>query len=630
MKTNRWGLAAAVVVVICGGVPGVSVSTTPVVATPDQATHAARATRGLVIGIDEYQTLKDLEGAVNDAHDISDALAGAGVDDLVVLLDETATRERVVEEWQALVARAAPGDTLILTYAGHGGQEPERVSGTEEDGKDETLLLGGFDTTGIGTRERIFDDELNQWFLDAGEKGLRVIFVADSCHSGTATRGVDPRASRPASRYASPYEVQNDLLELRLPVASADTGREGEAELAHVNFLAASPENRTVEEITILDEAGHPRQRGALSYAFARAVRGEADDDGDRVLQWSELRSFVVQQVRRMAESRQKPVAKPNERGEEAVLRLPGAVEIATAAGTDQTTTVAGTGHTVPTTGVGQVTTTAETSGGQPTPPEIVVRLAVMNAAPDVGARVQARYGMSVDTTAGNTIFGTESANDRKIRSSCPRPGRTAPAELPVEPVHIRVEVVRESPDLIWDATARQVVSGLGDVVAHEVGLEELSGVTEKWGAVRAIGKHRASSLELRVIPDDRLHRRGDEIALEVSGLRHPRLTLLNLSGNGVVHYLYPRLHHPAAVSIDRPFRIPRGDGKRLMKVRDPFGADHFVAVSSGSPLLDALNAELCGLHNTSAAKRVMELLMGFAMDSRDWSFGIQGLYTGP
>ena len=129
---------------------------------------AAQTVRGLVIGIDAYDELRDLAGAVNDARDVAGALAGAGIDDLVVLEDAAATRARVTAEWRALVARSAPGDTLVLTYAGHGGQEPARVAGSERDGLDESLLLGGFRSSGPGTRERILDDELNQWFAEAG------------------------------------------------------------------------------------------------------------------------------------------------------------------------------------------------------------------------------------------------------------------------------------------------------------------------------------------------------------------------------------------------------------------------------------------------------------------------------
>ena len=165
-----------------------------VVAVPAAAAPAVRA---LVIGINAYQVLPELEGAVGDARDVARALSGIGVRDLVVLEDAAATRARIVAAWRSMLERAVPGDTLVLSFAGHGGQEPERVPGSERDGRDEVLLLNGFAQRGAGTRERIFDDELNAWFMEAGAKGIRVIFVADACHSGTLTRALDPRVAAP-------------------------------------------------------------------------------------------------------------------------------------------------------------------------------------------------------------------------------------------------------------------------------------------------------------------------------------------------------------------------------------------------------------------------------------------------
>ena len=231
---------------------------------------AAQTVRGLVIGIDAYDELHDLAGAVNDVRDVAGALAGAGVDDLVVLEDEAATRARVTAEWRALVARSAPGDTLVLTYAGHGGQEPARVAGSERDGLDESLLLGGFRSSGPGTRERILDDELNQWFAEAGERGLRVVFVADSCHAGTLTRSVDPRAPAAAVRTAR-YTIGDDMLTLDMP---EDAAALDEADLAHVSFLAAGQEHEQVPEVALPGAAGAPPGAARRAELHVRPRRG--------------------------------------------------------------------------------------------------------------------------------------------------------------------------------------------------------------------------------------------------------------------------------------------------------------------------------------------------------------------
>ena len=272
--------------------------------------------RALVVGIDRYEELPDLSGAVNDARDIARALTGTGVSDLTLLENGAATRARVTAEWRALAMRAAPGDTLVLTFAGHGGQEPARAPATERDGLDEVLLFGGFRSSGPGTRERLFDDELNRWFREAGARGLKVVFVADSCHAGTLTRSIDPRAPRTGVRTAG-YTIGDDLLDLGPPEESVPSDDEA---LPHVSFLAAGQEHEQVPEVALPGADGTAEMRGALSYMFARALEGRADADGDGVLRRSELWRFVRENVRMASEARQTPNLLPAAGGDDPVL----------------------------------------------------------------------------------------------------------------------------------------------------------------------------------------------------------------------------------------------------------------------------------------------------------------------
>ena len=500
----------------------------------------AEAVRGLVIGIDRYVELPDLQGAVNDARDVAGALRRVGADDLILLEDGAATRVRIEAEWRGMLERSHRGDTVVLAYAGHGGQEPERVRGTERDGRDEVLLLGGFRSAGPGTRERIFDDEINQWFSEAGEQGLRVVFVADSCHSGTLTRSIDPRAPALAVRNAA-YTITDDMLELGTPESAALD----ETELEHVSLLAAGQEYEQVPEIALPGEGGRPEPRGALSYMFARALEGRADFDGDGVLRRDELWGFVRENVRMLSEARQTPNLTPSGRGAESILPV------------------------------------ARRDGGGPAEELPALRLAILNA-------------------------GAEEAE--AVRGLLPG---------------VRLVSPGASPDLLWDAEARQVVTGQGDIAAHEVGVAELAGVAGKWEAVGRIRAFSAGAgLRIRVLPDDGAHRSGARIEVEISGLGQPWLTLVGLSGNGRVHYLYPLPSDPPGVPVGIPFRL-------ALEATPPFGADHLVAVSAAGPL-DALNAGLEALDGQDAARQAAELIAAAAAGAEGWRSGIQGLYTVP
>ncbi|MBC8013235.1 MAG: caspase family protein [Methyloceanibacter sp.] len=145
---------------------------------------------GLVIGVDDYVgTANDLDGAVNDANDVAQALDRLGAREVIRLVNEDASKDRIVAGWGALLAKAKAGDTIVFSYAGHGSQEPEPPGRHgEADGRNENFLLGAYQPSGPGTRERIVDDEIFEWMKQADDKRVRVVLVADSCHSGGMER----------------------------------------------------------------------------------------------------------------------------------------------------------------------------------------------------------------------------------------------------------------------------------------------------------------------------------------------------------------------------------------------------------------------------------------------------------
>lgn len=547
----------------------------------------AQEVRGLVIGINDYVELRDLAGAVNDARDVANALSGAGIDDLVVLENGDATRKRIATEWHSLVARSEPGDTLVLTYAGHGGQEQVRIPGTEEDGLDEVLLLGGFRERGPGTRERILDDELNQWFVEAGGRDLRVIFVADSCHSGTLTRSVDPRAPSTASRNAL-YTVSDDMLELDI---AEETATLDHADIPHLSFLAAGQENQEVLEIVLADEEGDPEPRGALSFHFARALEGDADYDRDGMLRRDELWHFVRENVRMRSHSRQTPNLVPV--SDDTIL-LPLSPPSPTALDAGQA----------------EAESHPDESDA-PVPAQAPADPPVAGAAASAGS------------VADNVLGGADAPLLKAaVRLAVLNGDPASLSRLEDGMDDVLIVSSDDSPDLVWDTRARQVVTAMGDVAAYDVDLTALPATVDKWRAVRVVqGLSARASLRLRVMPNDRAHRSGTQITVEVGGLRHARLVLLGLSGNGIVHYL-SLPSDSAQIAPGRPFRL-------TLEVGKPFGADHIVAVSAGSSL-DGLHGELQRLHGKPAARRVGELLAAASAEATGWWSGIQGLFSVP
>ncbi|WP_299471016.1 caspase family protein [uncultured Roseibium sp.] len=259
--------------------------------------------RALVIGIDAYQNVSPLKGAVNDAEDIAKTLKAAGVRDLQTFYDEEATRVRILSAWQGLIERSAQDDVLVLSYAGHGAQEKEWVAGSEADGHDEVFLLAGFDVSAPGNGERLRDDDIAAMLRAAGDRS--VLVLADSCHSGTMTRSIDPRITRLGTRLIGLPPFENDLLRSQpLHPVLKDNQSAGSdlQEMSNVIYVGATVDGQVIPELMI---AGEPR--GALSWSFARGVEGRADLNKDGGISMEELTLFLQETVRVATEGRQTP-----------------------------------------------------------------------------------------------------------------------------------------------------------------------------------------------------------------------------------------------------------------------------------------------------------------------------------
>lgn len=267
----------------------------------------------LVVGIDDYVGEgNDLDGAANDAEDVAEALTGAGAKEVVRLINADASKERISAAWQDLVTKAQVGDTIVFTYAGHGSQEPEPEGRHDEaDGLNENFLLGKFLPFGPGTKERILDDEVFEWMQEADKKGVKVVFVADACHSG----GMERSASAPGVRFRK-METPTIAAD-QLPLPPPEAAKLTEDDFDNVTFVGAVPEDKLTPEVTI-----DGKKRGALSWAFARALEGRADKNGDGEVSELELLGYVVPAVHAQVESQQTPQVLPLRARSVALLTL--------------------------------------------------------------------------------------------------------------------------------------------------------------------------------------------------------------------------------------------------------------------------------------------------------------------
>ena len=147
--------------------------------------------RALIIGIGKYEVLPRLPGAKNDIELVRQVLVsryGFSDNNVAVIRDEAATRAGVLASLKKIVQEAGPNDVVYIHYSGHGSQVQDLNGDEPGDQLDETIVPQDGRTEGVPD---ITDDELEAIFSQL--KTSQAVVVLDSCHSGTATRGLEVR-----------------------------------------------------------------------------------------------------------------------------------------------------------------------------------------------------------------------------------------------------------------------------------------------------------------------------------------------------------------------------------------------------------------------------------------------------
>lgn len=148
------------------------------------STRGERPAKGISIHIglnrvdaDHYQGWDgELNGCENDAKAMQAIAEQQGFESQLILTSQ-ATANHVKQALTAVAEQLEPGDMLLLTYSGHGGQIPD-LNSDEEDNLDETWVL--YD-------RELLDDELYTLYGQFKE-GVRIFVLSDSCHSGTVAK----------------------------------------------------------------------------------------------------------------------------------------------------------------------------------------------------------------------------------------------------------------------------------------------------------------------------------------------------------------------------------------------------------------------------------------------------------
>jgi hypothetical protein len=176
-----------------------------------------------------------------------------------------------------------------------------------------------------------------------------------------------------------------------------------------------------------------------------------------------------------------------------------------------------------------------------------------------------------------------------------------------------------DNPDLIWDPVSHDVIAW-GDVIAYGVDLADLPSVIERSVAIRTLkGMATQSPQVLRVSPDDRLRRSDEMVNIQLSDVAGRSVLLFNVSGDGSIQMLYPT-GSDAPTAKWSEVRVP-------LRVREPFGAEQLVAVTSQQSMAD-LGKVLLQLNRRRASGQLVKSLERYLPS--DARIGSVGFFTAP
>jgi hypothetical protein len=256
------------------------------------ARPAGAAKYALLVGINDYSAgaYTSLDGCLNDVELMEQVLSkpqfGFLPHNITVLRNRPATHANVMRALEKLASLAKKDDTVYIHYSGHGSLACDLNGDERAGGKDSTLVTfgartgAGDDASGVcpppgksvahGPENPapdindfdILDDEINKALGKLTGVCDAVIFVADSCHSGTITRGDRSAKTRGITLDARPHPLGAQAP----PPASSSRG--------WVGIGAAATAQKAVE---YRDENG--TAYGAFTWFWAKSLLQGAPQD---------------------------------------------------------------------------------------------------------------------------------------------------------------------------------------------------------------------------------------------------------------------------------------------------------------------------------------------------------------
>jgi len=154
-------------------------------------------TSALLIGIDEYPGLTKNRWLSNASRNgvrmMKELLTKRfHISDIDTLINKQATRDEIIDSIKSYEGKLSSSDVLLIYYTGHGTTV---ISKNNDERLDDAIVCYNFGfapnaTLQVSPKNIIIDDEIGK-MIDKikANNGPKVVFIADTCHSGTMTKG---------------------------------------------------------------------------------------------------------------------------------------------------------------------------------------------------------------------------------------------------------------------------------------------------------------------------------------------------------------------------------------------------------------------------------------------------------
>lgn len=212
--------------------------------------------KAMLVGINYTGTQNQLNGCINDAETLKKMLIQSGFNDseINVLTDLTsikATKSNILSNFTSLLKTAKEEETIVCCYSGHGTYTMDKT-GDETDGNDECIVPCDLNL--------ITDDELKAIIDTTLPKGVTLVCLFDSCHSGTMLD--------------LPYSYLADSNYETLVTNNKTANTKG-------NVVMISG---CLDEQTSMDSNYGGKWAGAMTTAFSNAVKDTENDTWQKLL----------------------------------------------------------------------------------------------------------------------------------------------------------------------------------------------------------------------------------------------------------------------------------------------------------------------------------------------------------